>query len=722
MGSGRELWRSSTHADTVWAVAFSPDGRTLATSSQDHSIRLWDVSSGNQTLRLDAGDAGAVAFSPDGRALAGGVGSSVVVWDVAAGTQIRKLATRGTRVVSIAFSPDGRRIAACAVGQDGSGSEATLRDATTGTEIRRFAQQAKTVMSTSVAFSPDGRSMLTAIAEPNGGSNEAILWDIASGNEIRHFRGHTAEVYSASFSPDGAFLATASADRTVRMWDATSGNEIRRFESHGHTGGVNSLDFSPDGELVLTGGTDAARLWDAESGEEVRVLRLTTPDGKPLPRSFSVSSVAFIADGKYALGGLSDLSGDFNAAALWEVASGNVMSLIGGKQVPLDSVSLGVRTAALSPDGSSILAASEDHTVRLWDLATGHEIHSFTGHAGPVKSAAFSKTEKALIVTAGSDGTARILDAATFREILKLNASSEDLATAVFSPDGTKVATAGWDRVISLWNVADGRQIRRLEGHLGIVWSLSFSPDGRLLLSASADGTARLWNVADGRELCRLVSFPDGVWVVVDPEGRFDTNYPDQIRGLKWIPPDDPLRPVPVEIFMREYYEPQLLARIVAGKAFKPVRPIMSINRLQPNVKIVDIEPGTPGTVNVTVEVGGPSAFDLRLFRDGQMVAYKAGNNAAGRQTFTGIQIPSGPAGETVSFTAYAFNEDKIKSETSVQPYTYAAAVTAKARRAYIISLGVNYNEMQALRLAMGVNDARRTCESLAAALLKTGE
>lgn len=173
---------------------------------------------------------------------------------------------------------------------------------------------------------------------------------------------------------------------------------------------------------------------------------------------------------------------------------------------------------------------------------------------------------------------------------------------------------------------------------------------------------------------------------------------------------------------MREYYEPQLLARIVAGKAFKPVRPIMSINRLQPNVKIVDIEPGTPGTVNVTVEVGGPSAFDLRLFRDGQMVAYKAGNNAAGRQTFTGIQIPSGPAGETVSFTAYAFNEDKIKSETSVQPYTYAAAVTAKARRAYIISLGVNYNEMQALRLAMGVNDARRTCESLAAALLKTGE
>jgi WD40 repeat protein len=294
---------------------------------------------------------------------------------------------------------------------------------------------------------------------------------------------------------------------------------------------------SPDGELVLTGGTDAARLWDAESGEEVRVLRLTTPDGKPLPRSFSVSSVAFIADGKYALGGLSDLSGDFNAAALWEVASGNVMSLIGGKQVPLDSVSLGVRTAALSPDGSSILAASEDHTVRLWDLATGHEIHSFTGHAGPVKSAAFSKTEKALIVTAGSDGTARILDAATFREILKLNASSEDLATAVFSPDGTKVATAGWDRVISLWNVADGRQIRRLEGHLGIVWSLSFSPDGRLLLSASADGTARLWNVADGRELCRLVSFPDGVWVVVDPEGRFDTNYPDQIRGLKWIPP-----------------------------------------------------------------------------------------------------------------------------------------------------------------------------------------
>src|SRR5262249_5864545 len=129
----------------------------------------------------------------------------------------------------------------------------------------------------------------------------------------------------------------------------------------------------------------------------------------------------------------------------------------------------------------------------------------------------------------------------------------------VFSPDGKAILTGGEDGATRVWDRKSGQERRTLLGHAAKVDAVGFSPDGRFVITGAADGTARLWESASGRELCRLLSFADGTWVVVDPAGRFDTNNLDNNSGLAWVMPDDPFTPLPLEVFMRDYYEPRLL-------------------------------------------------------------------------------------------------------------------------------------------------------------------
>jgi WD40 repeat protein/transcriptional regulator with XRE-family HTH domain len=534
------------HPDTVTSVVFSPDGHTLATTDEDHDVRLWDPASPSEP-RVLSGHTGIVtssAFSPDGRTLAtGGEDGTVSLWHLG-GDYERTVVRLGSSVRSVAFSPDGHTLATggddrvarlwdlSGPGPRPLGTMAGHTDRVTAVVFSPDRHTLATVDGavrlwditnprlptplgqagqavTTAAFSPDGKTLATG-----GGDHLARLWDVSAPRgpvALGVVATHTDTVNSVVFSPDGRTLATASDDRTAALWDVTDARKPATLSVlAGHTEAVTAVAFGPDGHTLATGSADnSVRLWKLPvpdlAGHTDRVLALAfTPDGRVL-----------------ASAGLD------RTIRLWDTAAPDdphVLATITTAE-PL-------RSLAFRPDGHLLAVADAAGGVTLWNLGDPHRpavSGLLAGNTGRVRSIAFSPDGRTLL-TGGDDHTARLWDVsdpAKPAALAQLDGHTDRVMAVAFSSDGHTVATGSYDRTARLWDATDPRRPRALAtltDHTHVVRSVAFSPDGRTLATGAWDRTAKLWDVADPahpRDVATLTGHSGPVNIVAfSPDGQ----------------------------------------------------------------------------------------------------------------------------------------------------------------------------------------------------------
>ncbi len=466
VADGQPIRSFEGHNSWVVSLAFSSDGKILASGSCDCTAKLWDVSTGQCLYSLEEHEqeVWSVVFSPDGETLASGCDDNKArLWSVSTGECLKVFQGHKNEVLSVAFSLDGQELV--------SGSQdRTIRFWDIGTGKCKKILQGHDDGVRSVSISPDGQMLASS-------SNDRTikLWDIKTKKCLKVFQGHSNVVLSVTFCPQGNLLASSSIDQTVRLWNVNTGECLKVFQ--GHSNVVNSVAFSPQGNLLASGSYDqTVKLWNVNNYQCIKTWQ---------GYSNQALSVTFTPDAQTLVSG-----GHDQRVRLWDVKTGKLVKT-------LHEHTNWVFSVAFSAKNNLLASGSGDKTVKLWDISTGKVIKTLWGHQAVVRSIAFS-SDGQILASGSEDRTIRLWEVNTGKTWKTLQGHQAEIWSIGFNSDSQILASASFDSTVKLWDVHAGKCLKTLNEHKGWVWSIAFSPDNKTLVSTSSDQTIRLWNINTG--------------------------------------------------------------------------------------------------------------------------------------------------------------------------------------------------------------------------------
>lgn len=661
-------------------LAFSPDGREMATGTKQGDVFFWNTATGQvvrswKVERYRAGEddspdsIGSIAFRPDGSELlvactyhwqvkkADGTTDYKLKWhvlacDVSSGASRRTFPSAKSDPF-LGYMPGNKQVVI----------DDTLLDSQTGETVSKL--RGETPARRGV-FAGDGRHALIG----------TVLWDLNEGRRIRSFPGHTAAI-----SPDGRYVASVDGEfndkPSLCLFETTTGRKLSNLE--GHAKSIAGLAFSPDSRRLLTGDNDGQLvLWDVESAQQILGFQWEDPNRKKEAFSTNRSAgwLAFSPDGSQALIASNSFYMSFGPdnPELWDLTNGQRIRAI-EPPLPPDTPETKTLTASeylaeFSPDGRSIVTGGQRNHVGVihwWDAASGELVRTLDGHKNNVQSLAFS-------------------------------------------PDGRYLLSTSRDSRVILWDGQNGTKLREFAGVRGWVFSASFAPDGRRVLIGTSEGASQLWDVTTGEKLAELVNVgKSDDWLTATPEGLFDGS--EQGRQAVTYRVGGGFTVVPVERFFQDFYRPGLLAEVWRGQRPMPVVAIGA--KLAPAVRIVSPASGETvsakqATLKVEITDRGGGVKGPWLLHNGARVLADSQSQTKGDVRQYTLQVALLEGENRIEVHA-ASKDGSWESEPAVVLLKHEQPTEKPSL--HVVAVGINRYASEAMNLRFARPDAEAIAE-----------